>query len=77
MPENRRQPGEVRDAIIESLRKRGGAATVKEVHTDVERSIGRVPASSVRSYLQIGVRSNTFVRVGRGTYKLAARAKTS
>lgn len=73
---NRRAPGEVRDAIVAALRNRQTAASVNEIHAAVEKRLGgKVAASSVRSYLQLGTDSSPrlFKRVKRGQYRLAKR----
>jgi CRISPR/Cas system CMR subunit Cmr4 (Cas7 group RAMP superfamily) len=64
------RPGQVRDAILDFFEKRGrkSTATTAEIRAHVERVIGPVPPSSVRSYLQIG----GFERVGRGEYRRKA-----
>ncbi|MEX2440402.1 MAG: hypothetical protein WD739_11090 [Actinomycetota bacterium] len=67
---NRRRPGEVRDAIIAFLRERRGEATVAEIRQAVVEAVGDVPPSSVRSYLNLNTPA-TFVRTGRGRYRLA------
>jgi predicted transcriptional regulator of viral defense system len=64
----RRQPGEVRDAIVAALRQRHGTATVEEIVQDVEARLGGpVARSSVRSYLQ---NEGRFERLERGRYRL-------
>lgn len=68
-----RRPGEVRDAIVRYLKRRGSVASIGEIHAAVEKALGgTVPASSVRSYL--GLNSATegalFERVARGSYRL-------
>lgn len=72
----RRAPGEVRDAIVGALRNRPTGATVREIQTAVEKKLpGKVPPSSVRSYLQLGTDSSPrlFTRVSRGKYKLVGK----
>lgn len=46
-----------------------------EIHVAVEKRLGKVAASSVRSYLQLGTDSSPqlFTRVSRGRYKLARK----
>lgn len=70
---DRRAPGEVRDAIVIALQGRQKDASVGEIHAAVEKRLGKVAASSVRSYLQLGTGSSPqlFTRVSRGRYKLA------
>lgn len=72
---DRRAPGEVRDAIVAALRGRQKGATVQEIHVAVEKRLGKVAASSVRSYLQLGTDSSPqlFSRVSRGRYKLVRK----
>ena len=65
----RRRPGEVRDAIVQVLGERAGAASVKEIAQGVRSLIGDVPPSSVRSYLQINT-PTLFARMDRAQYKL-------
>lgn len=65
----RRSPGEVRDAIIEYLRRKG-TASVQEVQEAVEKALGgEVARSSVRSYLGLN-KDGVFERVGHGRYRL-------
>lgn len=64
-----RRPGEVRDAIVAYLRSHKEGATTAEIHQGVEKRLGAVSPSSVRSYL--GLNADTlFERVGRGRYRL-------
>jgi DNA modification methylase len=65
----RRRPGEVRDAIVNVLDGRSTGITVQEIHTGVERLIGPVPASSIRSYLQLNT-PTLFARMDRAQYML-------
>jgi hypothetical protein len=66
----RRSPGVVRDAIIAYMRTlKGAAASVGDIHRAVEESLGgTVPASSVRSYLNLNPKK--FARLERGRYRL-------
>lgn len=67
----RRRPGEVRDAIVEYLRRRGTDATVAEIRLGVESLLEvKVAASSVRSYLGIN-EGDMFERTARGRYRLS------
>jgi hypothetical protein len=64
------RPGSVRDAIakffdLRERRRDSSSATVSEIRAYVEREIGPVPKSSVRSYMQIG----PYERVARGAYR--------
>jgi hypothetical protein len=66
---SRREPGEVRDAIIDYLRGRR-SATVEEIAEGVSSRLGgTVARSSVRSYLQLN-EGKKFERVQRGVYRL-------
>src|ERR1700723_609512 len=67
----RRRPGEVRDAIVDYLRSRGGPASVTEIEQALAAQFeAPIPASSVRSYLQLNS-PGTFTRVAHGTYLLS------
>lgn len=66
----RRQPGEVRDAIIEVLDGRRQGASVEQITDEVCSLVGTVPASSVRSYLRLNT-PTLFARMDRGQYVLA------
>lgn len=65
------RPGQVRDAIFKFFEQRGrnATATTAEIREHVERTLGPVSPSSVRSYLQIGA----FERVDRGVYRRKAQ----
>jgi len=65
----RRRPGEVRDAIVRVLEDHPQGASVQEITSEVERRIGEVPASSVRSYLQLNTPA-LFARMERAQYSL-------
>lgn len=67
--EQRRQPGEVRDAIVAFLKSKSAPASVKEIAAGVSTQIGDVPLSSVRSYLNLNT-PGRFRRVARGEYVL-------
>ena len=70
MVQKSRRPGEVRDAIIESLRDLGGEALVGDIRAHAERKLGGVVApSSVRSYLRLNS-GDVFERAGHGRYRL-------
>jgi len=62
-------PGTIRDSIIEFLSDLGSDATLDEISTAVCGRVGDVPASSIRSYLNLNTPS-TFERTGRGRYRL-------
>ena len=72
----RRRPGEVRDAIELALTERPSGATVQEISARVSHLIGAVPASSVRSYLQLNT-PTLFARQERGQYVLAGFAQNN
>lgn len=72
----RRAPGEVRDAILASLRDKPKGASILEIQNVVEKKLrGPVAPSSVRSFLRLRTDSSPplFTRTGRGKYKLARR----
>lgn len=65
----RRNPGVVRDAIVEFMRAQRGEVSVAEIQAAVERRLGgSVSPSSVRSYLNINT-PEKFLRTGRGRYR--------
>lgn len=69
----RRRPGQVRDAIIGYLERNRRAASTSEIRAAVEEELGgRVPASSVRSYLRLNT-GKLFERTDRGQYRLRRR----
>ena len=70
---SRRSPGEVRDAIVTTLREDGNPMRVDEICAAVSvRLKSEVPSSSVRSYLNLNCGAGkTFTRVDRGLYRLA------
>ncbi|TSA42150.1 MAG: site-specific DNA-methyltransferase [Betaproteobacteria bacterium] len=65
----RRRPGEVRDAIVSVLKARPHGASVTDITQQVTALIGDVPASSVRSYLQLNT-PQFFARMNRAQYAL-------
>ena len=65
----RKRPGEVRDAIVRVLEARPRGASVAEITQQVTALIGEVPASSVRSYLQLNTPQH-FARMDRAQYVL-------
>ncbi len=71
----RRRPGEVRDAIVQVLNERAGAASVKEIADGVTGLIGEVPPSSVRSYLLLNT-PTLFARMDRAQYMLNGFAES-
>ncbi len=65
----RKRPGEVRDAIVNVLKTRPRGASVAEITQHVTTFIGAVPASSIRSYLQLNT-PELFARMNRAQYAL-------
>lgn len=65
----RKRPGEVRDAIVSVLTTQPRGASVSEITNQVRSLIGDVPASSVRSYLQLNT-PGLFARMERAQYSL-------
>ncbi|MDP1912204.1 DNA methyltransferase [Brevundimonas sp.] len=59
----------MRDAIVHVLDGRPSGATAHEISDEVSRLIGKVPPSSVRSYLQLNTPA-LFARMDRGQYAL-------
>ncbi len=68
-PQNRKQPGEVRDAIIETMSLQANPMSFREIADAVTALIGETSQSSVRSYIQINTPA-TFERESRGLYRL-------
>ena len=58
----------MRDAIVAFLSTHAESASVEEIRLAVERQIGSVSPSSVRSYLNLN--PEKFERTGRGEYRL-------
>jgi len=67
-------PGSVRDAIIKFLSQAGKEARVREIRAGISKELGDVPASSVRSYLNLNV-ATVFERTAHGTYRLKKKEK--
>jgi len=66
----KREPGRIRDAIVQFLRDEQTEATISEIHRAVRRLLGEpVPSSSVRSYLGLNT-PDRFTRVARGRYRI-------
>ena len=63
-------PGLIRDAVTQYLASLAGEATLAEITAAVSARLGEVSPSSVRSYLNLNV-PETFLRAGRGRYRLA------
>ncbi|HXC39237.1 MAG TPA: hypothetical protein VN667_09845, partial [Burkholderiales bacterium] len=59
----------MRDAIVTVLEARPNGASLTEITQQVEALLGGVPASSVRSYLQLNTPS-LFARMDRAQYVL-------
>lgn len=70
MPKAQRQPGQVRDAILDFFQKHRGEAAIDEIYGAVTERLGDVARSSVRSYMQV---ESKFERTGRGRYRLRAK----
>jgi DNA modification methylase len=68
-----RAPGTVRDAILAYLSE-AEEASVAEIRAVVVKRLGNVPASSIRSYLNLNV-PRQFERTGRGRYRLKKKLK--
>jgi len=62
-------PGVIRDSIVDFLSAVGGTASTSEIMTAVRSQVGNVPASSVRSYLNLNT-PTAFERTKRGHYRL-------
>ncbi len=65
----RRRPGEIRDAIVNVLSAKRNGATVAEIQDAVHDLIGYAAPSSVRSYLRLNADS-VFQRQNRGIYAI-------
>lgn len=65
----RRRPGEVRDAIVTILSNKPNGASITEIQDAVHVLIGRAAPSSVRSYLRLNSDS-LFRRQDRGVYTI-------
>jgi len=65
-----RAPGGIPDAIVNYLSGlKGQEASIVDIRAGVSGKLGDVPASSIRSYLNLNV-SDIFERTGRGRYRL-------
>ncbi len=67
--QERRRPGEVRDAIVTALSTKPYGASVIEIQDAVRDLIGGTPQSSIRSYLRLNSDS-LFRRQDRGVYTI-------
>ena len=68
-------PGIIRDAIVSYLGTVPADASLTDIRAAVS-AIGPVSASSIRSYLNLNV-PDTFVRTGRGCYRLTGASRPS
>ena len=68
MSRTRHPPGVIRDAIVSFLTDSTDEASVSQIHHAVEKKLGAVPPSSVRSYLRL--RPDTFTQTARGQYRI-------
>ncbi|MBW3563158.1 MAG: site-specific DNA-methyltransferase [Acidobacteria bacterium] len=66
--QQRRRPGEIRDAIITVLSSKK-RASVAEIEDGVKGLIGDIPSSSIRSYLRLNL-GELFEREDRGIYTI-------
>jgi len=72
-----RAPGTVRDAILGYLSETPAQeASLEEIRAAVTKRLGSVPASSVRSYLNLNV-PEIFEHTGRGRYRLKKKLNAS
>lgn len=69
------RPGDVRDAIIQTLASRPEGAAVHDIVEAVGRALGAASPSSVRSYLRLNT-PGTFTRQRRGFYSLGDSGRT-
>lgn len=72
----KREPGAVRDAIVETLAYRPGGASVAEITREVSARIGATASSSVRSYLRLNT-PRLFKKVDRGHYRVREDAQVA
>lgn len=71
-----RAPGTVRDAILGYLSEvTNNEASIGEIRAALTSKLGPIPASSVRSYLNLNVPA-TFERISRGRYRLKKKLTT-
>lgn len=68
-------PGQVRDSIFAYLETTGNAS-INEIYSHVAEQLGDVPASSVRSYLNINT-PGRFTRTDKGRYSLTEFRSTT
>lgn len=72
--QQKRRPGEVRDAILSVLTARPSGASLQAIEQHVADLIGNAARSSVRSYLRLNTPA-IFVRTARGQYGLRTPMK--
>jgi DNA modification methylase len=71
-----RAPGTVRDAILSYLSEvTNNEASIGEIRAALTSKLGPIPASSIRSYLNLNVPA-TFERISRGRYRLKKKLTT-
>jgi DNA modification methylase len=73
--QERRRPGEIRDAVVAVLANKPLGASVAEIQDAVQELIGAAASSSVRSYLRLNSDS-LFHRRDRGVYTIRESAET-
>ena len=66
---SRTPPGQVRDAILQTLLLTSKPLSVKEIEGRVQKLTGPTPQSSIRSYLRLNTPA-VFIREERGVYSL-------
>ena len=66
---SRTPPGQVRDAILQTLLLTSKPLSVKEIEGRVQKITGPTPQSSIRSYLRLNT-PDVFIREERGVYSL-------
>lgn len=69
---NRYAPGQIRDAVVRVLSETASSLPIKEIIQRVSSELGRVPESSIRSYIGLNT-PELFVRESRGVYRLRRR----
>lgn len=67
--DERRRPGEIRDAIVSVLSSKPSGASIADIQEAVQNLIGRAAPSSIRSYLRLNSGS-LFRREDRGVYMI-------
>ena len=69
---SRNAPGQVRDAIVQALLLTSKPLSIKEIEARVQKIVGQIPQSSIRSYLRLNTPA-IFIREERGVYCLRTR----